>query len=53
MNGISRRDFMKKAGLAIAGASLAGWGELVSGCGGAKAADGKTAAAREQAPRSR
>ena len=53
MNGISRRDFMKKAGLMLAGASLAGLSGFAAGCGGAKAADGKTAAAREQAPPSR
>ena len=49
MNGISRRDFMKKAGLAIAGASLAGLSGFAAGCGGAKAADGKTAAAAKAA----
>ena len=53
MNGISRRDFMKKAGLAIAGASLAGLSGFAAGGGGAKAADGKTATAPGQAPRSR
>ena len=49
MNGISRRDFMKKAGLMIAGASLAGLSGLGAGCGGAKAADGKTTAAAKAA----
>ena len=53
MNGISRRDFMKKAGLAIAGASLAGLSGFAAGCGGAKAADGKTAAAPVREPPSR
>ena len=45
MNGISRRDFIKKAGMAALGLSFAGLSGLAAGCGGAKAADGKTAAA--------
>ncbi len=45
MNGISRRDFMKKAGMAALGLSLAGLSGLAAGCGGAKAADGKTTVA--------
>ena len=45
MNGISRRDFMKKAGMAALGLSLVEFSGLAAGCGGAKAADGKTTAA--------
>ncbi len=53
MKNLSRRDFMKTAGMAALGLSFAGLSGFAAGCGGAKAADGKTAAAREQAPRSR
>ena len=45
MNGISRRDFMKTAGMAALGLSFAGLSGLAAGCGGAKAADGKTTTA--------
>ncbi len=45
MNGISRRDFMKKAGMAVLGMSLSGLSGFAAGCGGAKAADNKTTAA--------
>ena len=49
MNGISRRDFMKTAGMAALGLSFAGLSGLAAGCGGAKAADGKTTAAAKAA----
>ena len=42
---LSRRDFMKKAGLTIAGASLAGIGGLVGGCGAKQAVGAKASAA--------
>ncbi|MBE6094272.1 MAG: DUF362 domain-containing protein [Schwartzia succinivorans] len=49
MNGISRRDFIKKAGMTALGLSFAGLSGFAAGCGGAKAADGKTTAAKASA----
>ena len=43
MADISRREFMKKAGMTLAGASLAGIGGLVGGCGAKQAAEAPAA----------
>ena len=49
MADISRREFMKKAGMTLAGASLVGIGGLVGGCGAKQAAGGQTTAAKASA----
>ena len=46
---MTRRDFMKKAGMAAIGMGFAGLSGLTAGCGGAKAADGKATQAAKAA----
>ena len=46
---MTRRDFMKKAGMAAVGMGFAGLSGLAVGCGGAKAADGKATQAAKAA----
>lgn len=53
MDNISRRNFVKIAGMALAGAGMAGISGMVTGCGNRQATDGQTAYAAADSPKAK